>query len=550
MRLTHRVSPRFRLAGLLILLGGAPLIAQKQYTDDRYGFQMRIPKDFREIPINMDEKWVIAKFLYKRPLEAKREWAERTPELRVIVFPDVDVKHVAAARQKQKKKLAKGQGGKTKVINILEHLQNPFRDYHEYLRENYKKGGWFVKEEKKTRVGGLPALYKFIEVEEKMGSGVKSTLFAWEIDYGDATYVVQLEVLKDHDHKFKGEMRKSLASFEKTPRTEALRPTLTAGTQPSEERKAESAAKKELSPNERRVAREKDLARAISKAKESMTSGWKSFQSGPFTVFYSTSLRFAKRVAKQANLMWDWLNKNFGYVGEDHSVGAIIRVCKNDREANAYMDTSTRSGYGLTSREIVLADDKDWGFNDYGSGRLNQRMLSQFLRDKNPRLWWALPPWLDWGMGLYIDSLKMKGNKMVAKPDEWDMEIIRDSLRDDKFKDAKTLLVTKYGEFQATQQDRVQCFAIVDFLLGKGKKNKTYRTVIDQYIRGLDERLRELYKGKELSKMDKEARAKWATEWKKKREKVYDDCFEKVFGSWSATDWKRFDAAWRKAYKR
>ncbi|MCB9891624.1 MAG: hypothetical protein H6832_12785 [Planctomycetes bacterium] len=540
------------------------LASQQVYRDPAYGFEMRLPRDFREIPISMDEKWIVAKFLYKRALEPKDGWAERTPEIRVIVFPKVDMKQVIAARKQREKVKTKGKNGELVEITLLEYLSNPFRTYQEYLRENYKKGGWFVSEEKEVKVGDLDAIAKKIDVEEKMGDGLKSTLYAYEIDLGDAIYVVQLECLADHDHKFLGSIKGIANTFKDLPRTEALRTTVTStGSAADRIKELEDAANRTLTPEERKKEKEKVLARAIEKAKSDLPKGWKSYVEGPFTVFYSTSSKFAKKVSKQAVVMWDWMHDNFDYIGEDLSVGGILRICKDSAEGSAYMETSTRSGYELTAREIVLWDDKDWGFGDYGSGKLNQAILSQFLIDKNQRLWWSLPPWLEWGMHLYIDSLKLKGSKLVSKADEWDMEVIRESLRNGTFKDSKKLIVTKYDSFNASQEDRVQCFAMISFMMEKGNRHPKYGSAIEQYLTGLDRRIRELdkkrdearkaaleeAKKKRKSGEDEEEKKAWDAEWKKERDKIFDELLKEVFGEWSDRDWEIFDKSWRKAYK-
>ena len=546
----------------LVALSAASAAAQKPFTDDRYGFKFTVPKDFTIVPINMDEKWVIGKWLYKRQLESKSGYAMRKPELRVIVFPKVDMKEHVKRRGEKATATTKTKDGTKVVVNLGAFLQNPFRNYHEYLRENYKKGGWFVTKEKKTKIAGLPAIEKEIAVEEKMGSGTKSTLFAWEIDYGDAWYVIQLEVLADHAKKFKKPINIAGKRFKKVPRSQALTSATTGGAK----KKADEIVKEaldQLTPKERRKKREDRLQGAVARAKDRMTSGWKFYVAGPFTVFYSTDTKFAKRVSKQAVLMWKYMDKHFGYIGEDTSIGSIIRICSDRSEASSYVDTSSRSTTNYGMREIVLWDDKDWGFNDSGSGRLNQRILRLFLYDKNHRLWWSLPPWIDWGMALYIDSLKMKGSKLQPKPDEWDMEVIREALRDKKFKKSQELLKVKYDQFKATQADRVQCFAMVDYMLNKGRRHKKFGKAFHDYMKALDVKLRELAKlrsdawkaAREAAKEDKknpddEEKKAWDSEWKAKRDKIYDELFDQVFGKWTDKDWRNFDKAWMQAYKR
>ncbi len=559
---SHRTCATAALTlSLLVSATSSGAHAQFTHKDPKFGFTIRVPRDFKSVPINMDEKWIVAKFQYKRVLEPKNSewWFEHTPEIRVIVFPKVDVKEVAAARARKKKEIAgKNKNGKVRVVNVLEHLQNPFRNYKEYLRENYKDGGWFVEKQQKMKIGGMPAVKKIIRVEDKMRSGVKYSLLAWEIDYGDATYVVQLNVLRDYDHKFRGAMKKAVTGFKKIPRTQGLRSAIT-GNGPSKEDKADAdawAKDRKLTPEERRKAREADLAHAITRAKEAMTKGWKTFDAPPFTVFYSTSPRFAKRVAKQAGLLWDWMHKNFGYIGDGFSVGGILRCCRSSSEARSYQDTSTRSGSTYTRREVVVADDKDWGWNDSGSGRLNAKIAVSYLDDKNRRLWYGLPPWLDDGLQLYIRSLRIKNGRLIARPDEWDMDAIRNKLRAKKFKPAKSLLTATYADYNSSGMsdgsDRIQSLAMVFFLMEKGRKHAKYKKVIPDYLKALDRRLREVDKAQDEAKKtvhSAEESKKWRQGWMHYRDKIYRDLAKEIFGDWKPSDWKKFDTAWKKAFK-
>ncbi len=536
----------------------APCPAQKVYKDPKYGFTFKIPRDFNRVPVNMDEKWVVAKFLYKRPLEGKIDFIQMTPEIRVIIFPKFDPKDFSKRRIKTKK-------GRRTVIQLLE---NPYRNYKEFLRENYNKGGWHVAEEKETKIGKFPAVYKKILVNQKLrgSDNISNVIEAWEIDFQDATYVLQFEVLADYAHKFRTAIKKASKSFKMIPRTEALKtPTSTAGSvEVTYGKKGKSATK---TPEERRRERIEELERIKEKARTTLPEGWSFFKKGPFLILQNKKVdkRFANRVAKQANLVWKWLHENLDYIGEDFAVGAVIRICNSAAEANAYIDTSGKSAYSARSREIVIYKDRDFGFAE-NSWRMNVGLAQRFLADKNMRLWYSLPPWLDDGFVYFIGNLKMKGSRLLPKPDEWDMEILRDRLRKNEFKKAREIVTSKYGKSYNSLNDRVQSLAINHFLMTKGKKHKKYRNIIPDYLGTLDRRIRQLEKEwrraleearreaekskkKDGDDEDEEKRA-WYTKWKEKRNKIYEECLKEVFGSWTEKDWENFDKDWKRAFKK
>ncbi len=561
----HPALVRTSLALGLALLP-APASAQKIYKNERIGFLFRVPKDFHEVPINLDEKWVVAKFLYKRPLEGKKEWIQLTPQIQVIVFPKFDPKEFARRRVKVKR------GRKT----VIELLENPYRNYKEYLRENYKKGGWHVDAEERVRVGGLPATYKKILVNQRIrGSEATAIVIeAWEIEYPDAVYVVQCEVLADYAHKFARPMRAAIKSFKPIPRTEALKNPVSTGGRIEIEESATieewlEKTKAEPDPKKRRQMREALLERVKAKAKETLPPGWTTMEKGHFLILYNKKVdkRFANMVAKQANLLWDWLNENLGFIGEDYPVGGVIRICNSAAEAGAYIDTSGKSAYSARTREIVIYRDRDYGFAE-NSWRLNRAIAHRFIADKNDKLWWSLPPWLDDGFTYYIGNLRMKGNKLISKPDEWDMEVIRDRIRKGNFKPAQKIVTAKYGESYNSTEDRVQALAICHFLMTKGRRKKKYQSIIPDYLRILDRKIRalerewrkrleeEVKRRKKQKKKDGEggtgddALDAWLANWKKKRNAIYEDCLKAVFGSWTERDWRLFEKDWLKAFKK
>ncbi len=532
---------------------------QKTYKNAKYGFQFKIPKDFHQVPINLDEKWVVAKFLYKRPLEGKRVFRSMTPEVRVIIFPKF------SAKEFSKRRINKVKKGRETVITAL---QNPYRNYKEYLRENYKKGGWFVKDEKEVKIAGLPTSKKVISVTQKMQGETSASnfLYSWEIHYPDATYVFQFEILADYAKKFRTSIKGSVRTFKPIPRSEDLETPTSAGSTIKIKRidPKSKATEASATPEGRRKARKAKLDKIIVKAKTTLPPGWAYYEKKPFVYLYNkkVGLRFVKRVAKQSNMLWKWLHKNLDFIGEDFAVGGVIRICNSPAEANAYIDTSGKNAYSARTREVVIYKDRDWGFDEM-SWYLNSGITQRFLSDKNERLWYSLPPWLDDGFTYYIKNFKAKNGKLVSKPSDYEMEIIRDYLRTDKFRPAKDLIQAKYGKGYDSNklEDRVEALAISNFLMTKGQKKKKYAKIINSYLRILDQEIRDLQrefnkkffasstpKGKKGQK-DDGGKENWLRSWKEKRNKIFKTCLEKTFKGWTQRDWENLDKAWRKAWR-
>ncbi|MEZ5990692.1 MAG: hypothetical protein R3F30_16570, partial [Planctomycetota bacterium] len=183
-------------------------------------------------------------------------------------------------------------------------------------------------------------------------------------------------------------------------------------------------------------------------------------------------------------------------------------------------------------------------------------IADQFLRHKNRRLLNSLPPWLIMGLAIHIGTHRMKGSRLEPKPDEWDMEAIREGLREDSFKPTKELISARDGD-SFDRNARIQSLAMIQFLRTKGQRNKKYKNIISDYLGLLDKKMREFQKSRsdefveavgEAGDDDGDSLRRWISEWEKKRNAIYDECQKAVFGSWDDDDWKRFDDDWKKIF--
>ncbi len=114
-----------------------PAVAQSlrglRYEDPKTGF--RIPRDYSQIPVQQDERWIVAMFQSKKAFTGSVKDRDsgfgRKPMLKVILF-DQD----AIARSST----VELQGGST----ITTDRGVPYRDYRDYAKRNLTAGGYYL----------------------------------------------------------------------------------------------------------------------------------------------------------------------------------------------------------------------------------------------------------------------------------------------------------------------------------------------------------------------------------------------------------------------
>ena len=527
-------------AALALAFAAAPRVAAQNtapttYKDTKYGFQVTVPVDFTQVPLDPSENWIVAKFIYKRPLEGKKDWASMAPEIRVIVFPDEALKRRATKIEKKD----------DDTTEILLQLNNPYKSYLDYLDREYQQGGWFVAKEQKGKIDGLDVTQRTIEVK-KLASNGERTIQAWEYRLPDAAYVIQAEVLTDWNEKFKADFGKMLGGFKRVTRDT---PSLSASTTGS--KIAVRWWDPDQTPEQRMKTRSEYQEQLMTKALERLTEGWKQKRTDKFLFLWHCKDKFAETAMKQAAAVRKFMDERFGKIGVDFVIPCIIRMCASPEEAQSY-ETSSSVSFSPNNREIVLYEDKDEGSKGSGFLHLNGGIARAFMHDKNEKLWWSLPPWLEDGLSLYIARLQIEpSGKLVSRPDEWDMDVIRDKLRKGEFKPAKDLLTASEDAYSKTA-DRVQALAICCYLMEAGQQNKRFASVILDYMNVMDARIKEIEKTESKSRPTSSSDDdddKWESAWRSKRKELLEHCMKTVFGKWTEGDWKTFDEAWRKSLR-
>ena len=125
------------IAVIIALAPNASLGSKEIHKDTELGFQIKVPRSWKKIPIATSEKWVVAKYLSNRELWGKKEAAAHTPFMKIILFPKEVVNDKGVKVKKDKNKV---------TISI----KNPYKNFQEYLKANSYGGYYPTSEEEKT----------------------------------------------------------------------------------------------------------------------------------------------------------------------------------------------------------------------------------------------------------------------------------------------------------------------------------------------------------------------------------------------------------------
>ena len=154
------------------------------------------------------------------------------------------------------------------------------------------------------------------------------------------------------------------------------------------------------------------------------------------------------------------------------------------------------------------------------------------------------------GIDQVLRTSYVKGGRLVFKPDQWEQNQLRELKRQKKLVRPRDFLTASWQEFNKKPGATHQAALFVRFLLS-GPKKQTKR-FLEDYMYELIQLI------EERSKKDKEAAKKkgakeqteeeQAAQYKARRQaekKRLQAVFDKAFGSWSESKWKKFEQAYR-----
>jgi len=553
------------VAGCLLALGGAAVdagdAAGAYFTNERWGYKVRVPKGWTQAAMSADEKWIASKHLGKRPLEAKNSqyWTRETPEMWIIGFPHV-------RRGERRAKRVEGVSSTELIVN------NPYTDYKDFIKRNrgfltWERGGYYFSKEEETEINGVKVTQYEIAMEKMVNT--KRRVIAWVYHYDDIDFAIQFKILDDHYKGFKRGFAGCLKSFKRAERTKALPGSATTGKKIVEDEDLDK-----LSPEERKRALEDQVKRKYQREIDALPKGWKTREFEHYLMLYNCQEKFARRTGAHAEAVRDHLDKLFGAVGDRFVPKAIIRIFSSDAERNAYHN-STRSMWDNV-QEITVVQGAGWE-KDWEYGRVNSSVFSVWLYYRNKNLASNMPSWLSSGLYKYMNMLRTKGKRIDFTNEDWDRDRMRLQITKGAYAPLKELIT---GAAAKQKQDGAgswerhqQAESLVYWLMTKGNRGK-YKNLIKNYLFYLTIVVQDvqLEFEEKLGKLKDEAEAAKAASsvdpdseeededegafdpaklqedlmnlYKEKRKEILEESFKRTFGTWTDKDWKRFTRAW------
>ncbi|MCC6409547.1 MAG: hypothetical protein IT453_20480 [Planctomycetes bacterium] len=541
------------LPALLVLLLASAARAGELYENPNFGFKLRPPKGWAQMPQQSSEEWQVVKYLSDKTYfwtDKAGGWTfEFKPELTVVAF----VTEVTRQKAEVEKKKEDGKDS----ITIL--LRNPYKDYLDYLKRTYSGGGYYVSEEKDLELEGVPVHVYEIKVE-KLARGGPKRIVTWLYKQPEVEFAVQIEVFEDSYPKVKALMEDAFKSFRLIPRTGGGLPGATTG----EKLVLEDTSK--LTPKQREERRRGSERKAQEKALKTVPEGWDTFRTKRFLVLYHTDEKFARRIAGQAESLFAWLEATFPFVGPEEYVRCpVLRICKDSDEYNAYWTGGISFSFGERAPEVVAYNDQSGFQTGWAVERLNQELCDFWFHERDAQLAAAMPNWLVSGLLQTLGNARCDKTtgKMEFRADEWGRDEVRQIVRSGAALRPRELIRQTSDDFAGKSGDQYmnstwQSGAWVFYLTaGAGAKDAKTKELLSSYIRNLkqvvtdrealdragDKTTPEAPKTEEEEEAQFKARS---TLWRQRQKELLDETYERTFRSWSDKQWDAIEQAYFK----
>ncbi len=479
MKAVHAVLGLCALASLAV-----PAAAQKQgiHEDTKKGFRIKVPEKWTTIPVQIDEKWIVAKFLSNRSYETKTRDAtgggEHKPTIYVIEFDD----------EARKLKVEEERRGDTTYVA----KNRPYRDYKDYLKRNVGEG-WYIDKEESTTEAGVPCTKFQVRIEKS--ANMKRRLITWLFRGEKGEMAVECDVLEDHFEKLEPQMLAALKSFKLIPRTTVEATAAVTGENGADTMWVTDRSKwKELPVEERQRRRKKIEEERMAKSQKDLLPGWTAKRTKHYLVLSHADAKYTKNIIDAVEAYRSWMEENFDVVSDEYVMHGIIRICADIDEASAYADTSSNSdSYNSDDREVVTWQDKSEGNAGIDWSRLFRGMFAQYIYDKDALLYNYLPTWMRTGLLGYVGGSRIKLGKLVNEPTDRENNYIREVERAGAFAALKELMGTKLeGEMRTTTDAEraaywqwvAQTSRLVRYMYGPGAKTPQLKDFVVKYMKG------------------------------------------------------------------
>ncbi len=538
------------------------------HRNTRFGFQFKHPKKWNNIAIKTEEEWLAAKYVsdaeyfYTDPNLGYT--MSHAPELHVMAFP-LDIMKEGGTKVDEDEKDGE------KVITIT--FNNPYKDYDDFLRRTFRGGGYYLDKDEEVEIKGVKVTKLTYKVEKLAQSGPK-TISTWIYHTEDVDYAVQVVGLTKHWKTIEKKIKPVRQTFTLIERDGPIRHSGATSGQITISR----LSLNEGTPKERRskaVDSERTIhERAIGKLPD---TGWEHRRKKRVLMLTSADKKWSDRVQSHANNLLDWLDKNYGFLGDGAYMRApIVRVCKDFDETLAYaagIDSGGNGGYTSIDQELITWWD-DGGWSGRAIDRLNSQLYRYWMSENNMSLQTAMPGWIESGLHDLIVGVRMDKRKPTWKIDYWDVDRFRLAVRaGDADQPRELFLMTskEYLNFDSSGGGVVggadgyfnrsaQASMLINYLASpKMSRKGNSKKLLDTYLRNMvtviaqveEERKSELdrARGKVKDEEDEKDYAKARRRIFTRHEKdLLQRTFDMTFADWSDRDWKNFTKGFYDAY--
>lgn len=528
---------------------GAGLESGSTHSNARFGFAFKPPRGWENIALKTDEAWLAAKYLSDKTYfwtDPDTKWtSEHKPELMVIAFIKENMK-----REKQETEETED-GVTTKTITI----NNPYKDYEDFLDRTYSGGGFYVDEKEEEKLGDVDVTKYTIKVDKLSRNGPKR-ITTWIYHAPDIDFAMQIEVLEGEYKKLKRTVDSALGSFALIPRTEGDLPT---------SGKTEDGIwitireMDEGPPADRRTKRMESQKQLQERAIRQLPSDWEHYDVDGILVLSHTDQKYALRVGKHAKLFLKWLDDTFPYIGKGEYVRQpIVRVCGSEEEERSF-SRGVRGGEGwyFSSGDEITTHKSDEGFIGWEMDWVNQRLFDHWLQDRDRDLASALPEWLRAGLYEYVKGARSDGSKLDFRVDDWNRDETRVAIAQGRASSPRQLVQMTRSEIYSSSANvfwgyQRQSGMLVRFLMSSdARRVKQAKSLVEDYIKALQQVIEERSKKenndiktekKATTEEEEQAQAKARAEnWRKAEEDLLKQVYGLVFGGWSGSDWDKLE---------
>jgi hypothetical protein len=524
----------------LVLLASAPVEAET-YKDEDLGFSVNVSDDWRPIAIAGGEAYIVAKWQSVREYPDKEGWSARL-ELKAVLF-DPKAKKTAEGRK---------QGDITIITE-----KNPYKSYEDWIKSD-GSGGRYISKKEEIEVNAVPTTWYEVAYEKLTTPrhGLAFVYHAVDIDYCLTT-----EVLEEHWKKLSPSLLKIMKSFKIFPRKGTVKREET-----GDDRVTILDDLSKATPEQRYERRQAAFDKQVRLATERLTDGWIVKRSKNYVALSHTDAKYTVQILELAEAVRAWAEENLAFYGNGLPCSEMIRICKDYDEERAINDLSSRSGGGFISwsqREITISRND---FGGWATGNVAYSIFDRWLDDKNPRLAYSKPPWLENGLSEWVRTASLKGGKLVFRTDADLYGTLKQAAKANTLISPREIVQLSFDEMIKRSESGgyisgqahspwAQAAGFVRYLLeGPGKSSARTKDLLKRYITELDAFLKQEDEKPSSSgeyqapKTEEEEEARFKNRenyWKDHQKDLLKGVFDRVFKDWTDADW----AALEKSYK-